>query len=194
MGRVFEPFFTTKEEGKGTGLGLATVYGIVRQSGGTVSVYSEPGQGTTFRVYLPRVDELAEAAAPEETVAPPRGKEAVLVVEDAEALRLLIRELLEDAGYTVFDAESPERAIALVQSATGPLDLVLTDMVMPQMNGQELSKRILALRPQTRVVFMSGYTDQFVGEAGTLEPGALFLQKPFTMEALLRTVRRALDS
>ena len=194
MSRIFEPFFTTKEEGKGTGLGLATVYGIVRQSGGTVNVYSEPGQGTAFKVYLPRVDDLAEATATDEIVPPPRGRETVLVVEDAEALRLLIRELLEDAGYTVLDTESPDKAIALVQSTTGPLDLVLTDMVMPQMNGQELSKRIAAVRPQTRVVFMSGYTDQFVGEAGTLEPGALFLQKPFTMEALLRTVHRALDS
>jgi CheY-like chemotaxis protein len=194
MSRIFEPFFTTKEEGKGTGLGLATVYGIVRQSGGTVNVYSEPGQGTTFRVYLPRVDDAADVAAPGAVAALPRGKETVFVIEDAEALRLLIRELLEEAGYTVLDAESPERAITLVEETAAPIDLVLTDMVMPQMNGQELSRRLALLRPASRVVFMSGYTDQFVGDAGTLEPGAEFLQKPFTMDTLLRTVRRALDA
>jgi len=193
MARIFEPFFTTKEEGKGTGLGLATVYGIVRQSGGTVNVYSEPGRGTTFRVYLPRIEGDMTAEAGPVVVAAPGGTETVLLVEDAEALRLLVRELLENAGYTVLDADSPDQALFMVESIPGPIHLLLTDMVMPRMNGQELARRIAALKPEARVVFMSGYSDQAMGDQGTLAPGALFLQKPFTMDALLKTIRRALD-
>jgi two-component system, cell cycle sensor histidine kinase and response regulator CckA len=194
MARIFEPFFTTKEEGKGTGLGLATVYGIVRQSGGTVNVYSEPGRGTTFRVYLPRIEGDVTAEARADVVAPPRGTETVLLVEDAEALRLLVRELLENAGYTVLDADSPDKALSMVESVRDPIHLLLTDMVMPRMNGQELARRIAVLKPEARVVFMSGYSDQAMGDQSTLEPGALFLQKPFTMDALLKTIRRALDA
>ena len=194
MARIFEPFFTTKEEGKGTGLGLATVYGIVRQSGGTVNVYSEPGRGTTFKVYLPRIegDRAAEAGAA--VVAAPGGTETILLVEDAEALRLLVRELLENAGYTVLDADTPDKALSMVESTPGPIHLLLTDMVMPRMNGQELAGRIAALKPEARVVFMSGYSDQAMGDQSTLEPGALFLQKPFTVDALLTIIRRALDA
>jgi CheY-like chemotaxis protein len=194
MARIFEPFFTTKEEGKGTGLGLATVYGIVRQSGGTVNVYSEPGHGSTFKVYLPRVEAKVDAQARGDLAAPPGGTETILLVEDAEALRLLVRELLESAGYTVLDADGPEKALSLVQSTPGPIHLVLTDMVMPRMNGQELAKRIATLKPEARFTFMSGYSDQAMGDQGTLEPGALFLQKPFTMDALMRTIRQALDA
>jgi PAS domain S-box-containing protein len=194
MARIFEPFFTTKDEGKGTGLGLATVYGIVRQSGGTVNVYSEPGHGTTFKVYLPRVDAEGEADAAAPLAAPVGGSETILLVEDADALRLLVRELLEDAGYSILDAEAPDKALALIASTPGPIHLVLTDMVMPRMSGQEFAARLATLRPAARVVFMSGYSDQAVAEQGTLSPGALFLQKPFTMDALMRTVRRALDA
>jgi len=193
MARIFEPFFTTKEEGKGTGLGLATVYGIVRQSGGTVNVYSEPGQGTTFKVYLPRVEAEVEPEARVEYAPPPRGTETILLVEDADSLRLLVRELLEEAGYTVLEAGAPDKALSLAESTPGPIHLVLTDMVMPRMSGQELAKRIAAVRPQAHVVFMSGYSDQAVADQGTLEPGSLFLQKPFTMDALMRMIRRALD-
>jgi CheY-like chemotaxis protein len=191
--RMFEPFFTTKEEGKGTGLGLATVYGIVRQSGGIVDVYSEPGQGTTFKVYLPRVEGAPETESPAAFETPPRGSETILLVEDAEALRLLVRELLEGAGYAVLDADAPDKALALVESTLDPIDLVLTDMVMPRMSGQELARRIVLLKPKTRVVFMSGYSEQAMANHATLEPGTLFLQKPFTMDALMRTIRRALD-
>jgi two-component system, cell cycle sensor histidine kinase and response regulator CckA len=194
MARIFEPFFTTKEEGKGTGLGLATVYGIVHQSGGVVNVYSEPGHGTTFKVYLPRVEAGMEDVVRADPGPPPQGTETILVVEDAEALRLLIRELLEAGGYTVLDAEGPEKALALVQSTPGSLDLVLTDMVMPRMGGPELARRITALKPEARVVFMSGYSDQAMGAQGMLEPDMRFLQKPFTMDALMRTIRQALDA
>jgi PAS domain S-box-containing protein len=194
MAHIFEPFFTTKENGKGTGLGLATVYGIVRQSGGTVTVSSEPGRGTTFKVYLPRVEDGVEK---KQTAAPalaPGGTETVLVVEDAGALRTVIREILEDVGYTVRDADSPDSALAFVQSTRDPIHLVLTDMVMPRMSGQELARRIAAMKPETRVVFMSGYADQVAGEEGTLSPDTPFLQKPFTTDALLKVLRRALDA
>jgi two-component system cell cycle sensor histidine kinase/response regulator CckA len=194
MSRIFEPFFTTKEDGKGTGLGLATVYGIVRQSGGVVNVYSEPGRGTTFKVYLPRVEGAVEAEARVALAPPAGGTETILLVEDAEALRLLVRELLESAGYKVLDAEAPDKAIALIQSTPGPIHLVLTDMVMPRMSGQEFAKRLAVLRPEARVVFMSGYSDQAVADQGMLEPGTPFLQKPFTLDALIGTIRRTLDA
>ena len=194
MSRIFEPFFTTKAEGKGTGLGLATAYGIVRQSGGTMNVYSEPGHGSRFTVYLPRMEAEVEAQARADLAAPPAGTETILLVEDAEALRLLVRELLESAGYTVLDAEAPDKALSLVQSTTGPIHLVLTDIVMPRMHGQELARRIATLKPEARFILMSGYSDQAMGDQGTLEPGALFLQKPFTMDALMRMIRRALDA
>jgi two-component system cell cycle sensor histidine kinase/response regulator CckA len=194
MSRIFEPFFTTKEEGRGTGLGLATVYGIVRQSGGTVNVYSEPGHGTTFKVYLPRVEAEVETEARVGLPAPLGGTETILLVEDAESLRVLLRELLETAGYTVLDAEAPEKAVSLVESTPGAIHLVLTDIVMPRMNGRELAGRIATLKPEARFVFMSGYSDQAMGAQGTLDPGAIFLQKPFTLDALMRTVRRALDA
>jgi CheY-like chemotaxis protein len=193
MSRIFDPFFTTKEEGKGTGLGLATVYGIVRQSGGTVNVYSEPGHGTTFKVYLPRVESAAPLEAVVAAAAPSGGTETILLVEDAEPLRLLIRELLESAGYSVVDAEAPDMALELLERAARPVDLVLTDMVMPRMSGQEFAKRLAVTQPRARIVFMSGYSDQAIGE-DVLEPGALFLQKPFTMDALMQMIRRALDA
>jgi two-component system, cell cycle sensor histidine kinase and response regulator CckA len=194
MSRIFEPFFTTKEEGKGTGLGLATVYGIVRQSGGTVVASSKVGRGTTFKIYLPRV----AAEVTKETLATaqpaPGGRESILLVEDAEPLRLLIRELLEEAGYAVIDAEAPDAALLLVAKMNKPIDLLITDMVMPGMNGPEFAKRISALHPRARVLLMSGYSDQALSGEGILEPGTLFLQKPFRMDDLMSTIRRALDS
>jgi CheY-like chemotaxis protein len=127
------------------------------------------------------------------TFRPPGGLETILLVEDAEGLRVLVRELLETAGYTVLDADAPDKALALVESTPGAIDLVLTDMVMPRMGGQELARRISALKPEARIVFMSGYSDQAIGETGTLAPGTFFLQKPFTMDTLMQTIRRALD-
>jgi two-component system cell cycle sensor histidine kinase/response regulator CckA len=194
MGHIFEPFFTTKAEGKGIGLGLATVYGIVRQSGGIVNVESALGRGTTFRVYLPRVDAAVDADAPPPAVPGPAGMETILLVEDAEALRQLIRELLESAGYNVLDAEAPDKALALIEATPGAIHLVLTDMVMPRMSGQELARRVAVLKPEARVVFMSGYSDQAMSDQAMLAPGSLFLQKPFTMDALMGTIRKALDS
>jgi two-component system, cell cycle sensor histidine kinase and response regulator CckA len=170
------------------------VYGIVRQSGGTVSVYSEPGRGTTFKVYLPRVDAAIEKEEAVALVAPPRGTETIMLVEDSESLRLLVREVLESAGYTVLDAAAPDEALSLLQStlSLGPVDLVLTDMVMPRMSGQEMARRIAVFNATARFVFMSGYAEQVVGGQETLEPGTLFLQKPFTMDSLLTIVGRAL--
>jgi len=194
LSHIFEPFFTTKAEGKGTGLGLATVFGIVKQSGGHVSVYSEPSRGTTFRVYLPRVDARTPANEVAVVIAPPsRGTETVLLVEDAEALRPMIHEILEAAGYHVLESSDPEEAVLRAGVHDGPLDLVLTDVVMPRMSGPGLVKAVQATRPGVKVLFMSGYTNETIGRRGILEPGVHFLQKPFTSEALLGSVRTALD-
>jgi nitrogen-specific signal transduction histidine kinase/ActR/RegA family two-component response regulator len=195
LSRVFEPFFTTKGAEKGTGLGLSTVYGIVKQSGGHVTVYSEPGHGTTFKVYLPRVDEPLEPrldrAVGEQAS---RGTETVLLAEDEESLRLMFREVIERAGYVVLEAASPEAAFAVSESHEGPIHLLVTDVVMPRMGGQELARRVLAIRPDVRVLYVSGYSFDGVGQQGLLEPGTNFLEKPFTAEALLRELRRILDT
>jgi PAS domain S-box-containing protein len=189
LARIFEPFFTTKGEGHGTGLGLATAYGIVKQSGGHIWTYSEPGKGTTFRIYLPRVDEAAQPPAPKsEGTATVRGSETILVVEDDEALRAIIAEVLEDAGYSVLTARNGDEAIG----AAGEhrlIDLVISDMVMPAMGGAVLARHL----PQLRFLFMSGYTELSVAEDGGLTRGAAFLAKPFTPGALLRKVRGVLD-
>ena len=183
---IFEPFFTTKDLGKGTGLGLATVFGIVKQSGGHLNVYSEPGRGSTFKVYLPRVEEVAtkeEAATP--PLPPPTGTETILLVEDAEALRVMIREILEGGGYTVLDASHPEEALAMAKAHPSPVHLMLTDVVLPRMSGPDLAASLQRVRPGIRVLYMSGYTADAIGNHGVLEPGTHFLQKPFTAEALL---------
>jgi PAS domain S-box-containing protein len=193
--RIFEPFFTTKQAGKGTGLGLSTVYGIVKQSGGYIMVYSEPGRGSTFKVYLPRVDEEVEVPGREATTAAPRpvASETVLLVEDEGALRSIIREILEDEGYKVLEAANPDEALAASRSHEGPIQLLLTDLVMPRMSGRELARQVAALRPGLKILYMSGYTNEAVEHHGVLEPGAEFVQKPFTAEGLLRKARRILD-
>src|SRR6266704_1823348 len=192
---MFEPFFTTKEKGKGTGLGLATVYGIIKQSGGFIWVYSEVGHGTTFKLYLPRVEELAErAAAPAQVrTRPARGTETVLVVEDEAPVRNVARQVLERHGYTVLEAPSAEAALDMATRYSGTIHLLLTDVVMPGLNGRELANRLAALRPDARVIFMSGYTDDAVTRHGVLEPGSAYVQKPFTPDAIARKVREVLD-
>jgi signal transduction histidine kinase len=181
---LFEPFFTTKEQGKGTGLGLATVFGIVKQNRGVISVYSEPGQGTTFKIYLPRAGAAAPRVAPDAARQSPRGVETVLLVEDEEQVLNLGRRLLELQGYTVLVATSPE----------GPIHLLITDVVMPGMNGRQLCERIHASRPELKCLYMSGYTADVIGHHGVLDAGVAFLQKPFTVRSLAEKVREVLGA
>jgi two-component system cell cycle sensor histidine kinase/response regulator CckA len=191
--RIFEPFFTTKELGKGTGLGLSTVYGVVKQSNGYISVYSEPGQGTTFKVYLPRVDGSGGARGRERVDRfEARGSETILLVEDDAGVRRLACELLQVAGYTVLAAAGGAEALAIAEKYPGPVDLLLTDVVMPGMSGRDLARRLAERRPETKVVFMSGYTDDAIVHHGVLSPGTLLLGKPFTPATLGRRVREAL--
>jgi signal transduction histidine kinase/CheY-like chemotaxis protein len=190
--RIFEPFFTTKEPGKGTGLGLATVYGIVKQSGGHLSVYSEQGRGTTFKVYLQRVDEPVATLLPVDGGETPRGSETILLVEDEEGVRDLAREILEAGGYRVLVARHPTEALPIVTSHDETIHLMVTDVVMPTMSGPELAERIRGLRPDLQVLYMSGYADNAIVQHGVLEAGLAFLQKPFTPDALVRKVRDAL--
>ncbi|OGK87981.1 MAG: hypothetical protein A2X52_13690 [Candidatus Rokubacteria bacterium GWC2_70_16] len=192
--RIFEPFFTTKEKGKGTGLGLATAYGIVKQHDGTITVESAPGEGTTFRVYLPKVEEPVEsgdrAAAPGRD---PGGSETLLLVEDEEPVRRIALEILQASGYQVLEARDPADALRIAERHAGPIHLLLTDVVMPHMSGPELTGRIAMLRPGIRVLYMSGYTGEALGRHGDVEPGAALLQKPFTPDILGRKVRETLD-
>ena len=191
---VFEPFFTTKAPQEGTGLGLATVYGIVKQSGGYVWAYSEPGRGTTFKIYLPRVEETPDAAdAAPLTLSAAGGHETVLVVEDTEDLREMVRETLEERGYRVLVAADGETAVAVADAHPGPIHLVLSDVVMPRMGGPELARRMADMRPEARVLFMSGYSNDAVSRQGVLGSGVSLLEKPFTAQALARAVREALD-
>src|SRR2546421_3075940 len=193
LSRIFEPFFTTKEKGKGTGLGLATVYGVVKQSGGYIWVYSEPGQGTSFKVYLPRVAEAPEPARPDVAAAAPlRGSETVLLVEDDEMVRNLTRRMLAGRGYTVLTASRGEDAMGVVERHAGSIDLLVTDVVMPGMSGRALAQRLLAMRPGLKVLYLSGYTDDAIVHHGMLEPGVAFLQKPFSADVLARKVREVL--
>jgi PAS domain S-box-containing protein len=192
--QAFEPFFTTKPAGQGTGLGLATVYGIVKQSGGHIDVYSELGQGTSFKIYLPRVDEEAEAIVAAPKVPPARGAETVLLVEDEDALREIARQILEEHGYTVLEARSGAAAIERAESHAGPIHLLVTDVVMSQMSGRELAERLAVRRPSLQVLFMSGYTEQAVLRHGVLAESTAFMQKPFGPDSFLTKVREVLDA
>jgi two-component system cell cycle sensor histidine kinase/response regulator CckA len=192
--RLFEPFFTTKEPGKGTGLGLATVHGIVQQSNGHVWVDSEPGAGTVFKIYLPAIDRGEDVSVPtarDEVIA--AGTETLLVVEDEEAVRFLSRVILEKAGYRVFDAPTPERAEAVFDANPALFDLLVTDVIMPGSSGPKLFERLAQRRPDLKVLYVSGYTDDAIVHQGQLDPGIEFLQKPFSAEDLSRRVREVLD-
>jgi len=195
VAHIFEPFYTTKESGRGTGLGLSTVYGIVKQSGGYIWVYSEPGKGTTFKVYLPRVEERVEVSSSAEIPAPAArdGKETILLVEDEPAVRELTRMVLSRRGYSVLEALNPADAERLAGSHRSEIHLLLTDVVMPGMSGHELANRLTARHGNLRVLYMSGYTDNVIAEDGTLEEGVAFLQKPFTPQVLAQKVRETLD-
>ncbi|HEX5735915.1 MAG TPA: response regulator [Blastocatellia bacterium] len=192
---IFEPFFTTKEKGLGTGLGLSMVYGIVKQSGGYIWVYSEAGEGTTFKIYLPRVEGAEEAVLQRDDAEYlPRGRETILLVEDEQAVRDLSARILRELGYTVIEASNGEEALVISsERANGEIHLLLTDVVMPQMSGKLLTDMVKAARPGIRVLFSSGYTDNALVHHGSLEPGTAFLQKPFSPGALARKVREVLD-
>jgi two-component system, cell cycle sensor histidine kinase and response regulator CckA len=190
--RIFDPFFTTKPHGRGTGLGLSTVYGIVKQSGGNVWVYSEPGRGSTFKVYLPRVDEPADDLTGESAPACEYGRETVLVVEDELAVRELVRKVLERSGYRVIVAATPREALEIVDKDPAAIDLLMSDVVLPQMGGRALAEQLTAKVPTMRILFMSGYTDDAIVHHGVLDPGTPFLQKPFTARGLTGKVREVL--
>ena len=194
---AFDPFFTTKEAGKGTGLGLATVYGIVKQSGGYVWIYSEPGHGTTLKLYFPEVSAVAAFATTDNRAASKeveRGSETILLVEDEAAVRGLTSRILEKQGYRVIAAQHGREAMDIASKELGHIDLVLTDVVMPGMNGRGLVERLTGIRPGIKSLYMSGYTDDDIIRRGFIEPSKSFLQKPFTSDGLLQTVRKVLDA
>jgi signal transduction histidine kinase/ActR/RegA family two-component response regulator len=192
--RIFEPFFTTKDVDKGTGLGLATVYGIVTQSGGHIEVYSEPGVGTTFKIYIPRErDGILQTKQTALPAGAPRGTETVLLVEDSDGVRSLARLALERSGYRVLEAGHPHEALQILQDCLEPVHIMVTDVVMPEMSGRELAEKLAPDWPGLKVLFISGYTDDAVVRHGILEEGMPFLQKPFTPDALARKVRETLD-
>ncbi len=192
---LFEPFFTTKEAGKGTGLGLATVLGIVEQSGGAIRCESEPGRGAAFTIFLPAIAEVVDRGArPAGSLsAAPKGSETVLLVEDEDAVRVLARKILEGRGYAVLAARNGREGLALCEAHQGPIHLLVTDVVMPEISGRELAEGVLKLRPATKVMFMSGHMQDVVLKEG-VEKGAAFLQKPFTPAGLARIVRETLDA
>ncbi len=193
---LFEPFFTTKETGKGTGLGLSTVYGIIKQSGGNIWAYSEPGLGTTFKIYLPRVEKAAKIYKPRlkpKEAGAPGGTETILLVEDEDAVRSMVSKILKNKGYTVLEARQGNEAIDICERLEGSINLMVTDVIMPHMSGRELAGRLAPMRPEMRVLYMSGYPDNTIVQHGVLESGTAFLQKPFTINALELKVREVLD-
>jgi CheY-like chemotaxis protein len=190
---VFEPFFTTKELGKGTGLGLSVVYGIVKQSGGSIWVSSEPGRGATFQVYLPRVEAPPDRAGGRSRMVESTGGEVVLLAEDEDAVRLAAQRILQAAGYEVLPAANGQEALGLCNDPGVRIDLLLTDVIMPEMSGRELAERVLEIRPTLKVLFTSGYTDDAIVHNGVLDPEARFIGKPFSVADLTRKVREVLD-
>jgi len=189
--RLFEPFFTTKELGKGTGLGLATVYGMVKRSGGWIWVYSEPKHGTTFKIYLPRTDKALTPAAPSLPVGA-RGNETILIVEDQAEVRTLATTGLAHFGYSAHGVSAGQEALQFCREFPGDIHVVVTDVVMPDMNGREVARRVLELRPKARILFMSGYTTNVIVHQGILDADVEYLQKPFTPDSLARKVRKLL--
>jgi hypothetical protein len=190
---LFEPFFTTKGQGRGTGLGLSTVFGIVKQSGGSIDVYSEPGRGTSVKVYLPRIDQPAVLESEHETAAGQGGWETILLVEDDEMVRHLVRETLEREGYRILDAGDGAEARRIVENHSGQIHLLITDIIMPRQGGRELAADLAPLRPEMKVLYMSGYTDQAVIHSGIVDGDTAFLQKPFMPVTLTRKVRELLE-
>jgi CheY-like chemotaxis protein len=194
LDKIFEPFFTTKGIGKGTGLGLAMVYGIVKQNNGFINVYSEPEQGSTFKIYLPRHGAETGQTLMKSPPAPDaRGNETILLAEDEAAIREITQLILENLGYRVLSASTPEEAIRLAKEHDGEIHLLLTDVVMPEMNGRDLAKNLISLYPELRSLFMSGYTSNVIAHHGVLDDGIHFIQKPFSKQALAAKVREALD-
>ena len=190
---IFEPFFTTKERGRGTGLGLSTVYGIVKQNRGYIDVRSEPGRGATFSIYLPRIEEApAIREGGEPVAARVRGSETILVVEDDDSVRRLIVGTLGMCGFHVLQAADGSGALLAAAQHVGPIDLLLTDVIMPGMNGKEVADRLAALRPGVKVLFISGYSGELIAKAGVLQPGVAYLPKPFTSDVLAAKVREML--
>jgi CheY-like chemotaxis protein len=194
--RIFEPFFTTKELGRGTGLGLATVFGIVKQSGGDIWVYSEEGIGTTFKIYLPCIEDkiMRPLASPEIRLEMPGGSETILLVEDDTGVRELVRQILPKLGYNVLEAKNGQEALQLIAHYTGPIHLLLTDVIMPGLSGKALAEELSRTRPELKILFMSGYTDEAIAHHGVLAPGGAFLQKPFSSVILARKMRSVLDN
>jgi len=192
---IFEPFFTTKMVGKGTGLGLSTVYGIIRQSGGDIIVYSEAGHGTTFKLYLPCVDDNVQIPRWVDDVEEDlTGTETILLVEDERIVRHLVREILTGNGYKVLEADSGKAALSICDTYAMPINMMLTDLIMPKMSGSELKDQMDTLRPDIKVLFMSGYTDDSTAQMGLLNSETAFIEKPFTPDGLARKIREILDS
>jgi CheY-like chemotaxis protein len=192
--KLFEPFFSTKKKGKGTGLGLATVYGIVKQNNGFINVYSEPGTGTIFKIYLPCHDEQAENSLPDKEMPLPAAQgETLLIVEDEKAILTLAQKVLENQGYQVIAVSDPLDALARIQDHDTDIHLLLTDVVMPNMNGRDLSKQVQAIYPDVKILFMSGYTANTIAHHGILDTGVNFLQKPFSSRDLAIKIRAILD-
>ena len=193
---IFEPFYTTKGSGEGTGLGLATVYGVVKQSGGYITVYSEPGNGSQFRVYLPLVDLPAQLMDSQEVddPLPVGGSETILLVEDEEPVRTLTRKMLESGGYAVLEASNGREALEISERYREPIHVVITDMVMPLMSGTEVAETLLAARPETKVLFISGYSEQAIARQGALLSRGEFLPKPFTLQDLSQKVHQVLNT